>query len=202
MIQLTINSEKFEYTPGTLQDLPQFLDDISNKYLSEGKTIIAVKFNDQILELSKKELPSELLKNLKQIELEVVTNEELAIEMLKACGEHIVMTNEMASITAGHYRKNQLGEAEAHFFRLIDAMEILSRSIEYVQQILWPKIKDKKDARDMLESGERRLLALLRDILKAKEKKDIVLLADLLEYELATTFNHWKALIVPQLLAL
>ncbi len=195
-MEIVLDTQKIELEESQVNNLEEVLLNLMTDKIKPNKTITAVKLNG---DLYSEKVPHDAAKimtsEIKKLEVETMSTEEVAWHFLIKSGEHLDQIIENAQWVSELFRIADAKEANEQYAGFVESLRHFLKMVNEVKSILNYNFLKISFQDGSIETKVEKLSALMDQMIRVQEEEDWVMLADFIEYELVPLLGEWKSIL-------
>ncbi len=201
---LKLSSDEIVQSYINCDRLCELIQVLENEAQKKDRVVCQVKVNGMVLtEADEVRLAESKLSTVHEIEVETESVAELKknsvltiIQLSEALSSEVIR---LADVYRGNFQRDPRtgSDARSRFVAVIKNTQILTEALILLKPILKEQ-NSSAEFSDNWQENENHMIATLRELTEAFQAEDWSLLADVLEYELSTSLDKWRNLLVGQ----
>ena len=195
-MEIVLDTQKIELEESQVNNLEEVLLNLMTDKIKPNKTITAVKLNG---DLYSEKVPHDAAKimtsEIKKLEVETMSTEEVAWHFLIKSGEHLDQIVENTQWVSELFRIADAKEANEQYAGFVESLRHFLKMVNEVKSILNYNFLKISFQDGSIETKVEKLSALMDQMIRVQEEEDWVMLADFIEYELVPLLGEWKSIL-------
>jgi len=195
-MEISLDRKGIELEGPAGRNLEEILTRVMSEHMQPGKVITGVKINGSgYSEENPHDAASVPLKDIKTLEIDTMSAEEMARHFFNNRGKHLDLLIRGAEKISELFRIADETEANEHYVEYLENLRLFVQMIAQCKEALHLDLSAIPFQKATVEDEVQKLSNMMDQMLKVQENEDWVMLADLLEYELIPLLKEWNEIL-------